>query len=150
MSDRYPSVRLEGGLLSAEVIDEVAAGSLPGQRPADFGYPGSRPFIDEVAPGWAEALAQWKTFRAAVDRRPPDAGFALDNHLDNARRKLVSKNLDMICLNDVGQPGAGFDVDTNQLTLVTNNSVSRLPMLSKREAADRLIDAILLLRKAPV
>ena len=79
-------------------------------------------------------------------------GFAAEteNHLDNARRKLVSKNLDMICLNDVGQLGAGFDVDTNQLTLVTNNSVSRLPMLSKREVADRLIDAVLLLRKAPV
>lgn len=76
MSDRYPSIRLEGGLLSAEVIDEVAAGSLPGQQPVDFGFSGSRPFIDEVAPVWAEALAQWKTFRAAVDRLPPDATAA--------------------------------------------------------------------------
>ena len=76
MSDRYPSIRLEGGLLSAEVIDEVAAGSLPGQRPADFGFPGSRPFIDEVAPVWAEALAQWRTFRAAVDRLDPEATAA--------------------------------------------------------------------------
>jgi len=72
MSTRYPSLRLEGGLLSGEVIDELVVGGLPGQKPADFGFTGSRPFIDEVAPIWAEALTQWRTFRQAVDRLKPE------------------------------------------------------------------------------
>ncbi len=76
-------------------------------------------------------------------------GFAAEtgNKLDNARKKLVEKNLDLICLNDVTQPGAGFEVDSNQLTLISQNKVMRLPQLSKRETADRLLDEILLLRK---
>ncbi len=91
---------------------------------------------------------------AGQEKRPGQTfvGFAAEteNLLQNARRKLVEKNLDMICLNDVTQPGAGFDVDTNQLTLVTKNSVSKLPMLSKDETAHKVLDAILRLREANV
>lgn len=91
---------------------------------------------------------------AGREKRPGQlfVGFAAEthDHLQNARRKLEQKNLDMICLNDVTQEGAGFDVDTNQLTLVTKNSVSKLPMLSKDEAANRMLDALLRLREAGV
>lgn len=92
--------------------------------------------------------------RAAGERKKTGqvfVGFAAEtnDHLDNARRKLAAKNLDMICLNDVSRSDAGFDVDTNALTLITRDSVQELPLLSKREAADRLLDALLPLLKAP-
>ena len=76
-------------------------------------------------------------------------GFAAETSRDiaRAREKLHKKNLDLIALNDVTQPGAGFDVVTNALILITDTQVTQLPMLSKREAADRLLDQVLLLRK---
>ena len=79
-------------------------------------------------------------------------GFAAEteNGLENARRKLQAKNLDMICLNDVSQPDAGFDVDTNRITLVTPTLVKALPLLSKQQAAHRILDEILHLQQARV
>ena len=76
-------------------------------------------------------------------------GFAAETglNMDKAREKLVKKNLDLIALNDVTAPGAGFDVETNVLVLITPASVIRLPLMTKREAADRLLDQVLLLRK---
>jgi len=76
-------------------------------------------------------------------------GFAAEtgDHLDNARQKLIKKHLDLICFNDVTQPGAGFDVDTNVLTLISGSAIEKLPRLSKRQAADCLLDEILRLRK---
>lgn len=75
-------------------------------------------------------------------------GFAAETEdfRKNAARKLKSKNLDLIALNDVTQSGAGFDVDTNALTLITAESSVSLPMMSKQEAAHRLLDAILKLK----
>lgn len=79
-------------------------------------------------------------------------GFAAEtgDHLDNARQKLEKKHLDLICFNDVTQAGAGFDVDTNVLTLISRSGAEKLPRLSKRQAADRLLDEIQRLRKVPV
>ena len=79
-------------------------------------------------------------------------GFAAEtgDHPENARRKLESKHLDLICLNDVTQPGAGFDVDTNVLTLISGGAELKLPRMSKRRAADKLLDEIMRLRKATV
>lgn len=75
-------------------------------------------------------------------------GFAAEteNHLDNARRKLKSKHLDLIALNDVSREDAGFDVDTNALTLITEGGAEELPLMSKTAAADKLLDAILALK----
>lgn len=74
-------------------------------------------------------------------------GFAAEteNGLANARRKLADKNLDMIALNDVTAPGAGFDVDTNVLQLITAQEHIQLPLLNKRQAADALLDHALAL-----
>lgn len=76
-------------------------------------------------------------------------GFAAETglNMDKAREKLVKKNLDLIALNDVTAPGAGFDVETNVLVLITPADVIRLSLMTKREAADRLLDQVLLLRK---
>jgi len=70
-------------------------------------------------------------------------GFAAEteNVLDNARKKLLEKNADLIVSNDVSRADAGFDVDTNRVALVTRAQVEELPVLSKREAADRILDA---------
>ena len=67
-------------------------------------------------------------------------GFAAETHnvLGEARRKLRDKGLDLIVANDVGQPDAGFVVDTNRVTLITGNGEIILPCLSKNEVADRI------------
>jgi phosphopantothenoylcysteine decarboxylase/phosphopantothenate--cysteine ligase len=72
-------------------------------------------------------------------------GFAAEtaNALDNARSKLVSKNLDLIVLNDVTQPGAGFDCDTNIVKLIfrTGREID-LGIMSKADVADRILDEV--------
>ena len=62
--------------------------------------------------------------------------------VENSRKKLEKKNLDMIAANNVKVAGAGFQVDTNQLTLITKDHLEELPLVSKEEAADLLLDAI--------
>ncbi len=72
-------------------------------------------------------------------------GFAAetDNLLANARAKLQRKNLDLVVANDVGQAGAGFDQDTNVVTIVdAMGGVEELPLLSKRDVADRILDRV--------
>ena len=72
-------------------------------------------------------------------------GFSMEteNMLENSRRKLIKKNLDMIAANNLRQQGAGFETDTNILTLITRDYVTELPLMSKDEAASALIDHIL-------
>jgi hypothetical protein len=72
-------------------------------------------------------------------------GFSMetDNVLENSRKKLLGKNCDMICANSLRREGAGFGVDTNVITLITNDSEIELPQMSKEEAAHRIFDAIL-------
>ena len=84
-------------------------------------------------------------------RRPGQvlAGFSMEseNVLENSRAKLSSKNVDMICANDLRQDGAGFRVDTNVLTLITREGAETLPLLSKEEAALAVLDKALALAK---
>ena len=76
-------------------------------------------------------------------------GFAAETEtaVENARKKLDSKHLDMIVANDVTRPGAGFDVDTNIVTLITKDGQEALPMMSKAEVAQRILDRALALRR---
>ena len=76
-------------------------------------------------------------------------GFAAETNdvLAHARDKLARKNLDMIVANDVTRPGAGFDVDTNIVTLITKDGQEALPMMSKAEVAQRSLDRALALRR---
>jgi len=76
-------------------------------------------------------------------------GFAAEteNMIANAREKLQRKQLDAIVANDVTREGSGFDSATNAITIITNaNEPVELPLLSKREAADRILDVIVSLR----
>ena len=75
-------------------------------------------------------------------------GFAAETNdvLEHARGKLERKRLDMIVANDVTRPGAGFDVDTNIVTLLTREGCEELPMMTKDEVADRILSRALELR----
>jgi len=77
-------------------------------------------------------------------------GFAAEteNVLDNAREKLRNKNLDAIVANDVSRADSGFDSATNAITIITRDDVAELPVMSKRDAADRILDVIVNLRKS--
>lgn len=68
--------------------------------------------------------------------------------LENAKGKLLKKNADLIVANDVTQPGAGFQVDTNCVTLITRGDQRALPQMSKRAAADGILDRVAELMQA--
>ena len=73
-------------------------------------------------------------------------GFALetDDVVANARRKLDAKALDLIVVNDATEPGAGFGVDTNRVTIfdARHRTPERLPLLTKHEVADAILDRV--------
>lgn len=74
-------------------------------------------------------------------------GFSMEteNLLENSRAKLEIKKIDMIVANSLRQEGAGFGTDTNVVTLLTKEGAEELPLLSKEEVADRLLDRLLAL-----
>lgn len=72
-------------------------------------------------------------------------GFSMEtqNMVENSRKKLEKKRVDMIAANNLKVEGAGFGVDTNLLTLITKDELDELPMVTKEAAADLLLDSIL-------
>jgi len=72
-------------------------------------------------------------------------GFSMetDNVIENSRKKLASKNCDMICANSLRAAGAGFGTDTNIITLITKSTETELELMSKEKAAHIILDAIL-------
>jgi len=82
-------------------------------------------------------------------------GFAAEteNVLENARQKLVGKNLDAIVVNDVSREGVGFDSDRNAVTIISRDEVVEVPETTKWEVAQRVLDQVVKLRqhrKSPV
>jgi phosphopantothenoylcysteine decarboxylase / phosphopantothenate---cysteine ligase len=78
-------------------------------------------------------------------------GFAAEteNVLENARKKLMSKSLDAIVVNDVSHQGVGFDSDRNAVTIITHSEVIEVPETTKWEVAQRVLDQAIRLRKVP-
>jgi phosphopantothenoylcysteine decarboxylase/phosphopantothenate--cysteine ligase len=76
-------------------------------------------------------------------------GFAAEteNVLENARQKLVAKNLDVIVVNDVSREGVGFDSDRNAVTIISHEKVVEIPETTKWEVAQRVLDQIVRLRQ---
>ena len=74
-------------------------------------------------------------------------GFSMETRdmLSNSRAKLKKKNLDMVAANNVKVAGAGFQGDTNVLTLITQDEEVSLPLMSKEDAAAKILDKILML-----
>ncbi len=71
-------------------------------------------------------------------------GFAMETEqlLENSRKKLREKNCDLICANSLKEAGAGFGTDTNRITLITKEKEISLELMSKEEAAHRILDTL--------
>jgi phosphopantothenoylcysteine decarboxylase/phosphopantothenate--cysteine ligase len=72
-------------------------------------------------------------------------GFSMEteNLIENSQAKLQKKNVDMICANSISTDKTGFGVDTNKVTLIFKNHVEELPLCSKEETADMILDHII-------
>lgn len=88
-------------------------------------------------------IASWKKENQII------VGFAAESHdaLESARKKLRTKRVDAIVVNDISQPGIGFDSERNAVTILTEQEVIEVPETSKWEVAQRVLDAIVSLRK---
>ena len=76
-------------------------------------------------------------------------GFSMETRdmLENSRAKLQKKRVDMICANNLKVPGAGFGVDTNVITMITKDEITQLPLLTKEETANAILDKAIRLNK---
>ena len=76
-------------------------------------------------------------------------GFSMEteNMVENSHAKLEKKNIEMIVANNLNQEGAGFGTDTNVVTFLTKDETVELPMMSKEEVADKLLDYIIKLQQ---
>ena len=93
------------------------------------------------------ALKRTKDIAAALGAQKGDrvlVGFAMEtqNERENAQSKLERKNFDFIVLNSLRKEGAGFRGDTNIVTLIDKAGAEELPLMSKREVAERIVDKI--------
>lgn len=100
------------------------------------------------------ALSRTKDILKAVGERKTDrqiiCGFSMEtsNLIENSKKKLVSKNCDMIVANNLKDDGAGFGVDTNKVTIITENNADSLDVMTKKETAEKILDAALSLLKS--
>lgn len=71
-------------------------------------------------------------------------GFSMEteNLIENSRRKLTKKHADLICANSIASEQTGFAVDTNKVTLITQENVTELPLCTKEETADLILDSV--------
>lgn len=130
-------------LAAADVLVMAAA-------PADFRpatVAGSKIKKDQAPAAIALTPAPDILRETASERRPGAivVGFALetDDVVANGRKKLASKALDLIVINDAREAGAGFEGDTNRVTLLAaDGTPDALPLLGKRDVADAILDAV--------
>ncbi len=127
----------------------VMAAAVSDYRPAAV----SQQKIKKNGGGIAIDLEPTDDILAAVCRERANRiviGFAAETEhvIENARKKLAAKGADLIVANDVSAADSGFDVETNRIALVAADGVIELPLMSKREASDRILDAALKLRGA--
>ncbi len=71
MTTRFPCLKIEGGLLSGDLIDQIADGTATGQKPENFGIKGS--LTDEISSAWHAAREHWSAFQRRLERLPEDA-----------------------------------------------------------------------------
>ncbi len=142
---------------SVEEMGEAVADALPAAdvlfmaaAPSDFRPLSESPDKirkDAVAPSLALELTQ-DILQTTISRRKQGSiivGFALEtgDGVANARAKLGEKQLDLIVLNDATEPGAGFGVDTNRVTLIhRGGNEEQLELMSKVDLADVLLDRV--------
>ena len=126
--------QMDGAVMCAAVADytpqEVATEKLK-KGDGDMSIPLKR--TKDIA----AALGERKGSRVLV-------GFAMEtqHEMENAQSKLERKNFDFIVLNSLRKAGAGFRGDTNIVTLIDGEGAEELPLMSKRDVADRIVDKI--------
>ena len=101
--------------------------------------------IKKVATGLTLELIKTPDILAEVKGDFLRVGFAAETEdvVENAKKKLESKQLDIIVANDVTSPDSGFAVDTNKVTMISRDGKEEsLPLLTKREVADRILDRV--------
>jgi phosphopantothenoylcysteine decarboxylase / phosphopantothenate---cysteine ligase len=129
------------------VIKSAAVADYRAKTTADrkIKHKGSMTLELEATPDILKDLSQRKGNKIVV-------GFAAEteNVLENARQKLLAKNLDAIVVNDVSRDGIGFDSDRNAVTIITGAEVIEVPETTKWEVAQRVLDQIVKLRNQRV
>jgi phosphopantothenoylcysteine decarboxylase / phosphopantothenate---cysteine ligase len=125
------------------VIKTAAVADYAVSRPPSQKIKRSGPLTLELEPtkDILSEIARQKTSQLII-------GFAAEteNGLENARRKLASKSLDAIVLNDVSREGVGFDSDRNAVTILTPSESIDVPETTKWEVAQRVLDAVVQLK----
>ena len=173
---RGASVRLVAGPLSVpvpagiEVISvettaemaEAVGAALPAAdvlimaaAPADFrpAAPATTKIKKRSAPAQVELVSTADILVTTRAQRKAGAvivGFALETNdvLNGGREKLAAKGLDLVVVNDATEPGAGFGVDTNRVTIISRNGEEvALPLMDKRDVADAILDRVEVLRR---
>jgi len=129
---------------SSIVVKTAAVADYAVSRPPEQKIKRSGPLTLELEPtkDILSEIARRKTSQMVI-------GFAAEteNGLENARRKLASKSLDAIVLNDVSREGVGFDSDRNAVTILTSSDSIDVPETTKWEVAQRVLDAVVELKK---
>ncbi len=130
-------------VMAAAVADYTPAG---GASTAKMEKGGALTIALERTPDILRDLGEWREGRAA----PVLIGFAAEtgDPIARAQQKLERKRVDLIVANDVTAEGAGFDVDTNQVSLVSRAGVATLPLMSKSDVAQAILDRVEHLRSA--
>jgi phosphopantothenoylcysteine decarboxylase/phosphopantothenate--cysteine ligase len=126
-------------VMAAAVADFTPAAAAPTKLPrGDARSLELSPTPDLLAEVASEARS------ATPAERPILVGFAAETgSLDRAAGKLAAKGVDLLVANDVSEPGSGFGTDTNRVTILdADGGADELPLLTKREVADRILDRV--------
>src|SRR5262249_13661911 len=125
------------------IIKAAAVADFTVHRAADEKIKRKGPLTLELEPT-ADILAEIGAKKGSRDI----VGFAAETNdvVANARKKLESKSLDAIVLNDVSQPGIGFDSERNAVSILTHAGAETVPETSKWEVAHRVLDAVVRLK----
>ncbi|HEX6324497.1 MAG TPA: bifunctional phosphopantothenoylcysteine decarboxylase/phosphopantothenate--cysteine ligase CoaBC [Vicinamibacterales bacterium] len=140
---------------AAAGADAVIMAAAVADYAPDGGPIGAKRAKDDEA--WSLRLTRTRDILAELgaarrDGRPVLVGFAAQtgDPVPAATKKLASKQADLIVANDVSKPGSGFDVDTNEITLVDAQGAEALPLMSKDEAAGAILDRVARLLAAKI
>lgn len=142
-ADMHAAVMARAGAVQAVVMAAAVADYTPETVAAQK--------VAKKDGGWTVPLTRTVDILAALgqlpsraERRPVLIGFAAETHdvLDHAEAKRARKGVDLIVANDVAQPGAGFEVETNVVTFLDAQGRETLPLMAKADVAVRLIDRL--------
>jgi phosphopantothenoylcysteine decarboxylase / phosphopantothenate---cysteine ligase len=142
-ADMHAAVMARAGAVQAVVMAAAVADYTPETVAAQK--------VAKKDGGWTVPLTRTVDILAALgqlpsraERRPVLIGFAAETHdvLEHAEAKRARKGVDLIVANDVAQPGAGFEVETNVVTFLDAQGRETLPLMTKTDVAVRLIDRL--------